>query len=148
MFKQLFYILIIIPLIFSSQIINQNYWTNCGNDTDHLQKIDIEYEPHVHCGEDLKLTLSGILDKQITSGEIDYSIFFHRFPFFKGNFELCSKLQCPLKKGNMNFNTSFQIPKKFPHGKFKIQAVGNDQDNQELFCVEINFIIDKKLNPK
>ena len=130
-----------------STYINKKYWTNCGNDTDHLQKIDIEYEPHVHRGEDLKLSLSGILDKQITSGKINYTIFFNRFPFFKGNIKLCSELQCPLKKGNMNFNTSFEIPEKFPHGKFKIQVIGIDQDNQELFCVKIDFIIDKNGYP-
>ena len=66
---------------------------------------------------------------------------------FKGNIKLCSELQCPLKKGNMNFNTSFEIPEKFPHGKFKIQVIGIDQDNQELFCVKIDFIIDKNGYP-
>ena len=58
-----------------------NDWENCGSSDDHIHDLDISYTPQIISkGDTINLKITGNLDEDVKSGEIDYKVLIGRFP--------------------------------------------------------------------
>ena len=117
-----------------------NNWENCGTPSDHIHNLDISYTPEIISkGDTINLKISGNLDEDVTSGEINYKVLIGRFPVYQGTLQICSELKCPLLKGPLTITTSKKVPNQIIPGKYEIQAKGTDQNSQEIFCAVVHI---------
>jgi hypothetical protein len=117
-----------------------NDWENCGSSSDHIHDLNISYSPEIISkGDTINLKITGNLDEDVTSGEIDYKVLIGRFPVYQGTIQICSELKCPLSKGPLTLSTSQKVPDQIIPGKYEIQSKGTDQGGQEIFCAVIHI---------
>jgi len=133
-----FLIFFLIQSTVSVHIQKSNNWDNCGSSSDHLHNLTISYQPKIISkGDTLKLTITGDLDKDIDGGTVNYKVLIGGFPIYSGNMKICTELKCPLLKGPFKLSTSHEIPNQIFPGKYEIQTIGHDQNNQEIFCANV-----------
>ena len=113
---------------------------NCGSSDDHIHDLDISYTPQIISkGDTINLKITGNLDEDVKSGEIDYKVLIGRFPIYQGTIQICSELKCPLLEGPLTISTSQKVPDQIIPGKYEIQAKGTDQTGEEIFCAVIHM---------
>ena len=117
-----------------------NDWENCGGSADHIHDLDISYTPQIISkGDTINLKITGNLDEDVKSGEINYKVLIGRFPIYQGTIQICSELKCPLLEGPLTISTSQKVPDQILPGKYEIQAKGTDQGGEEIFCAIVHI---------
>jgi len=119
-------------------------WSNCGSASDDFQikTVVITPDPPV-IGQNLTVAVTGALSTQITSGVVAVNIAWNGVPLISQNFSLCdivtSVEKCPLNAGPQAFSVSQLLPSQTPAGSFNGTVQAFDQNNNEVFCIGLNF---------
>ncbi|EGC32926.1 hypothetical protein DICPUDRAFT_98719 [Dictyostelium purpureum] len=121
-------------------------WTSCGTDNDHfkISSVTIKPDPPVK-NSAVTIVASGILDEDITGGEIHVVVKFGFITLFKKIENICDPsipVGCPIKAGPYNRTvTTPVIPQQSPVGKYDGNIVVYDSNNQEVACVNVAFTL-------
>ncbi|KAF2073613.1 hypothetical protein CYY_005070 [Polysphondylium violaceum] len=136
MLKSLFFVLLVVAVA-QSQL-----WSNCGTSADHFQITDVTVNPPVPVkGQDITVYASGVLNEQVTGGNVHAVIKYGFLTIVNKNEPFCSSdnpVPCPVPAGNYNHTVSATIPANAPSGKYTANIVAVDQNNQEIACVNVN----------
>ena len=122
-------------LLLSTLVILQG-WKNCGGKSDHLQNLSLTYSPVLSEKDNINLIITGDLNKEITGGNVNYKVLLGPIPVYTGSVDICSQVQCPVPKGKLKINATQKMPDNVFPGRYEIQTIGNDQDDEEIFCAK------------
>jgi len=112
----------------------------CSSSTAHLKinsVTDNEWPPVK--GDTLNITVSGVVDEDVTSGEYTIAIKLDGFPLPDINGDIADFHPLPWSKGPLQFSFPEAIPSSAPGGTYNIEISAVDQNKAQLFCVSINF---------
>jgi len=112
----------------------------CSSPTAHLKinsVTDNEWPPVK--GDTLNITVSGVVDEDVTSGEYTIAIKLDGFPLPDINGDIADFHPLPWMTGPLTFSFPEPIPSSAPGGTYNIQISAVDQNKSQLFCVSINF---------
>lgn len=98
-------------------------------------------------GETLNISVNAtVLDETVTSGVYTIDILLDGFPLPPITGDISTFHVLPWNKGPLIFNFEQDVPSGAPPGIYKIQISAVDQNNQQLFCLAIQFTISLKEN--
>jgi len=112
----------------------------CSQKGAHLNITNVdsnEWPPHK--GDTLNITISGILDKTESKGEYTVRIKVSGFPLPPETGDIGNFHPLPWQKGNLKFSFTSEIPSSSPSGTYSVEVSAVDQDNQQIWCVDLTF---------
>lgn len=98
-------------------------------------KVEPEY---VTAGSSASFILDAVLNRQISSGNLDVTVKYMGVSVFSKSGPLCDALACPLAEGPAELVFNEQMPSAAPPGSYTMSMQANDADGA-LFCVDIDF---------
>jgi len=123
-------------------VASADVWSNCGTSADHLKDLTVKLTPDPPVkGQALDIAASGTFDEQLTAMTLNYNV----EGLISGSLNLCNLLAktqfpCPIAKGPLSVNKSFNIPSWVPSGiPFSAQVTVTEQHNQQVACIKINI---------
>eukprot|EP01111_Echinosteliopsis_oligospora_P010431 TRINITY_DN3239_c0_g1_i3.p1 TRINITY_DN3239_c0_g1~~TRINITY_DN3239_c0_g1_i3.p1 ORF type:complete len:124 (+),score=52.24 TRINITY_DN3239_c0_g1_i3:314-685(+) len=122
--------------------------TIVGAATDHItiSSITITPNPPVK-GGNFTVVAAGTLDEQITGGNITLTVKYDKFiTVLKQTDDLCADGGCPISAGSFTKTISQALPSAAPAGSYSVHVTANDQNNEELACVNVALTIASKSN--
>jgi len=115
-------------------------YTVCSERGAHLNLTSVEAnEWPPHKGDTLNVTLAGILDKTETKGEYTVRIRVSGFPLPPETGDIAQFYPLPWLKGDLAFSFTSEIPSSSPSGSYNIEISARDQDNEQIWCVDLAF---------
>ena len=113
----------------------------CGEESSSLSLTDVVLTPYpVVAGQDLFVTVKGMLFKNITQGaEAHLTAKLGFIPVLKVDIDLCSQINCPLvrdTKKEQSITITQPVPKIAPRGKLGITIKVDNGDGTEVACLE------------
>jgi len=120
-------------------------WKSCAQGPVHVQiaTLDVNPNPPV-IGQNVTFTATGTSNEQITGGEILVVLTYSQIALVNQTFPLCStisdfEIKCPVASGPLKFTVNQQIPSALPSGPYEAIIQPTDQNDQEIFCVDVQF---------
>jgi len=122
--------------------------TNCGTSSDHITitSATANVWPPVP-GQALDLNLSGSTDEDITGGTYEAKVSFDFIPILDKTGNISDLVKLPILKGATTITKSVTLPSGIPSGSVDIHVTADDQNGQELVCVDITATIGAKFQP-
>ncbi|EAL72577.1 hypothetical protein DDB_G0270454 [Dictyostelium discoideum AX4] len=143
--NQIVYITFFIIILIVVKPIESVEWNDCSDPNDSFKIEKLEFSPEQPiAGQDLIISISGYLNKEITNGEAYLSITFDRIPIIKLKGNLCNGMgvTCPIQQGNYSTTTINQeIPENAPQGYYYVNFVLYDQDDLQITCIDVQMNI-------
>jgi len=90
-------------------------------------------------GDTLNVTAVGVVDETVLSGEYTINIKIDGFPLPSINGDIAEFNPLPWPKGPLQFSILEDIPSDAPSGSYTLQVSAVDQNNDQLFCVDLAF---------
>jgi len=90
-------------------------------------------------GDTLNITVTGVVDETVTSGQYSINIKIDGFPLPAITGDISTFHPLPWAKGPLQFSFLEDIPGDAPSGSYALQISAVDQSNQQLFCVDLAF---------
>jgi len=92
----------------------------------------------------LTVVASGSLNEQVTSGELYIEVSFGPITVLNTTYSLCDMISafgmtCPLNQGTLDIGIKELIPGDAPEGTYTGLVTLNDQNNQQILCIKLNF---------
>jgi len=141
---------IFILLLYLSSLFAQIPWKNCGTSNDHVDINSIVVTPYPpQVGNNITVTAMGTSNEMIVSGSVNVELSFDMVVLLNQSFDLCSlissfNIKCPIGKGPLAFKVDQNLPSDLPTGDYTAIVTGEDQANQELFCLSLSFTLNSK----
>jgi len=90
-------------------------------------------------GTTLNVTVAGVLGKEVTKGTYTVKIKVSGFPLPAENGDVDTFKPLPWMTGDISFTFVTDIPAESPSGTYSIEISAVDQDNAQIFCVDLSF---------
>jgi len=90
-------------------------------------------------GTTLNVTVTGVLGKEVTKGTYTIKIKVSGFPLPAENGDVDTFKPLPWMTGDISFTFLTDIPAESPSGSYSIEISAVDQDNAQIFCVDLSF---------
>ncbi|GAM27024.1 hypothetical protein SAMD00019534_101990, partial [Acytostelium subglobosum LB1] len=134
-------VLFLLVVLTSAHSIYGDIWTSCGSSSDHfaIDTVLIVPDPPVK-GQVVNITASGTLNEQITDGTVHITLKYGFITILNQNEPLCNAdnpLPCPIAAGSYTRSFATMIPSTVPSGKYSANVVINDQNGQEVACINV-----------
>eukprot|EP01111_Echinosteliopsis_oligospora_P018566 TRINITY_DN85_c0_g2_i1.p1 TRINITY_DN85_c0_g2~~TRINITY_DN85_c0_g2_i1.p1 ORF type:complete len:142 (-),score=23.97 TRINITY_DN85_c0_g2_i1:77-502(-) len=119
-------------------------WTSCGSSSDHFSigTVTITPDPPVK-GQNITVSATGTLNEQVPNGTVTLLVKYDTFiTILKKTETLCQPeygVDCPLPAGPYTRTISELIPASTPSGHYTANVVLNDQNNQEIACINLDL---------
>ncbi|XP_065915015.1 putative phosphatidylglycerol/phosphatidylinositol transfer protein DDB_G0282107 [Dysidea avara] len=113
---------------------------SCDTDKFDVRNLALSFYPDPpERGKNVTVTLTGIVKKIITSGEVQVVLKFNVFTIFKETYDACELAlkyghTCPIVPGPMIVSETFEVPSELPGGTYKSTMDGTDQDDNSMIC--------------
>ena len=121
------------------------FWSDCTKPSDRgkINSITITPNPPVE-GQTLSINANTTIDEEVTGGSVKVSLMYGFLPIYKHTFDLCQLLEkveknCPVPKGILDITVNVKVPTDVPGGDYSGKAIATDQNNQEIFCINLNY---------
>eukprot|EP00033_Pygsuia_biforma_P000127 GCRY01000162.1.p2 GENE.GCRY01000162.1~~GCRY01000162.1.p2 ORF type:complete len:166 (+),score=27.97 GCRY01000162.1:67-498(+) len=139
--KAVFFLLAcLIAFSAASYPVRGSIWNNCGTSTDlfAIQNVDIIPNPP-KAGDAVNVTISGSLKETITEGSLHIKVKYGFLTVLKTEKSICHFEKCPIIAGPWSQSADATIPKSAPKGHYTAEVKGTNQNNEEIFCVEVDM---------
>jgi len=123
-------------------------FASCSQKGAHVQVFNVNSDNWPpSAGENLNISVNAtVLDETVTSGIYTIAITLDGFPLPDITGDIDTFHPLPWNKGPLIFNFEQDVPGSAPPGVYKITISAVDQNNQQLFCLAIQFTITVKEN--
>lgn len=105
-----------------------------------ITKLDLNPNPPLK-GQELTIFAEGIVKETILEGAyIDIDVRYGYIRLLKQTFDLCEQtqsvgLECPIKEGKIELETSVQLPSEIPPGVYTVAARAYTVDDEPITCL-------------
>ncbi|XP_065914201.1 putative phosphatidylglycerol/phosphatidylinositol transfer protein DDB_G0278295 [Dysidea avara] len=129
-----------IPLVKDPDEISCTSDFSCVNSGFDVTNLTLTYDPDPpEKGKNVTITGSGIVNKEITSGEIKVVVTYNDIQLLDETYDACELLekygdQCPISTGNTTMSITVEVPSDLPDGKYVGTMYGTDQDDDPMIC--------------
>jgi len=123
-------------------------WSSCASPDAKakVQTVTLNPDPIVR-GQDVAVELYGELEEIVTGGTAKISISYMGFEVYSRQENNCDVLDCPIHSGPLNASFTVEgsaIPSYAPAGQYTGRSVIQDQNGEELVCLDLSFSLPSK----
>lgn len=105
-----------------------------------IYKVNLDPNPPLK-GQNLTIFAEGIVKETILEGAyVDVDVRYGYIRLLSQTFDLCEQtanvdLECPIKEGKITLETTLELPKEIPPGKYTVVARAYTVDDQPITCL-------------
>ncbi|KAI3637770.1 hypothetical protein MIR68_004419 [Amoeboaphelidium protococcarum] len=123
-------------------------WTSCGTENDILKLGSINFTPeNPKKGDVLHVVVTGDLKSEVSAGtKVVTKVKYRGIRIPVPEVDVCKSLgdmpdvpQCPFKSGGFNITQDFPLPSVMPNGKYDVNLVMKDQNQQQVTCLNVKL---------
>ncbi|XP_065914200.1 putative phosphatidylglycerol/phosphatidylinositol transfer protein DDB_G0278295 [Dysidea avara] len=113
---------------------------SCANSSFDVTNLTLTFDPDpLEKGKNVTITGTGIINKEITSGEIKVTVTYNDIQLLDKTYDVCELVeksgdQCPISTGNKTMSITEEIPSDLPNGKYVGTIYGTDQNDDPMIC--------------
>ncbi|PGH11004.1 hypothetical protein AJ79_05155 [Helicocarpus griseus UAMH5409] len=117
------------------------YCSAPDNDILTIESVDLSPSPPVP-GQTLTINATGTFHQQVDEGaKVQVQVNYGFIRLINKEADLCTEiknvdLNCPLKKGNMSFTKSVDLPKEIPPGQYTVMADVYTKNQERITCLQ------------
>ncbi|KAG5298094.1 phosphatidylglycerol/phosphatidylinositol transfer protein [Histoplasma ohiense] len=118
-----------------------NYCFAPDHDILTIKKVDLD-PPHPMPGKTLTVNASGTFHEEVAVGSMArIQVKYGLIRLINQEVDLCEQIEavdmhCPIKKGDMVFLKSIELPKEIPPGKYTVLADVFTEGKDQITCIE------------
>ena len=116
--------------------------TDCLNGTGPILPTSAYMEPDPAVrGEDLTVNFTMNVTETVDTLDCTAALKVLSITLQKYEYDICTKLGCPLSEGEYSFSFTKTVPSTVPIGTFVLQVQCTDADGNDNLCVKTNVTI-------
>ena len=115
----------------------------CNKHSDYEVKVSgVEITPYpVQGGQPATFSIAASTDKPITGGKLVIDVYLYGLHIHTETHDICSETSCPISAGDFTISHSQELPGFTPPGNYKLKMRMQDDENQQLTCINFGFSI-------
>ncbi|GAB4818509.1 hypothetical protein N2152v2_005555 [Parachlorella kessleri] len=115
-------------------------WRQCGEGLIKVTGVTVQPE-RVEAGAPTAFVLETTSSATVSSGTLDVAVKYMGFHVYSKSGPICDAVPCPLEEGPQTLTFNQEMPSTAPPGSYTMVLKATSEEEDELFCVEIDFSV-------